>query len=232
MPVDASGLWSSSGKKLRGQENDPMIFYDCSTAPSPRLVRVFIAEKGVDIPTRQVDLRQGEHLSPAFREINPYCTVPVLELDDGTRLTSTQGCWRYLEETFPDPPLLGATAAEKAIVADRVWRMENDGWQAMTEALRNSSPGLKDRALTGADNYAQIPELGERGKTRAARFLARLDDLLAGSDYIAGDRYTAADIMAMVIVDFAGWLKIKLPEDAARARRWHESVRSRPSAKL
>jgi glutathione S-transferase len=208
-----------------------MIFYDCSTAPSPRLVRVFIAEKGIEVPTREVDLRQGEHLSPEFRAINPYCTVPVLELDDGTRLTSTQGCWRYLEETVPDPPLLGATPAEKAIVADRVWRMETDGWQAATEALRNSAPGLKDRALTGSENYAQIPDLGERGKLRTKRFLVRLDDLLAGSPYVAGDRFTAADIMAMAIVDFAKWLKITLPADATHALHWYEAVSSRPSAK-
>jgi len=208
-----------------------MIFYDCSTAPSPRLVRVFIAEKGIEIPTREVDLRRGEHLSPEFRAINPYCTVPVLELDDGTRLTSTQGCWRYLEETVPDPPLLGATPAEKALVADRVWRFDIDGWQAMTEALRNSAPGLKERALTGAENYAQIPALGERGKLRTKRFLVHLDDLLAGSAYVAGNRYTAADIMAMVVVDFAKWLNIVLPADAAHALRWYESVSSRPSAK-
>lgn len=209
-----------------------MIFYDCSTAPSPRLVRVFIAEKGIEIPTREVDLRRGEHLAAEFRAINPYCTVPVLEMEDGTLLTSTQGCWRYLEETVPDPPLLGTTPHEKAVVADRVWRMENDGWQAATEALRNSAPGLKDRALTGSQSYAQIPELGERGKLRTKRLLAHLDELLAGSAYIAGDRYTAADIMAMVIVDFAKWLKMTLPEDAEHARRWYESVSSRPSAKL
>ncbi len=209
-----------------------MMFYDCNTAPSPRLVRVFIAEKGIEIPTRAVDLRRGEHLSPEFRAINPYGTVPVLELDDGTRLTSTQGCWRYLEEMVPDPPLLGTTPAEKAVVADRLWRFDIDGWQAMTEALRNSAPGLKDRALTGADNYAQIPELGERGKLRTIRFLAHLDELLAESAYVAGDRYTAADIMAMVLVDFAGWLKIALPTDAVNAHRWYEAVSSRPSAKL
>ena len=209
-----------------------MIFYDCSTAPSPRLVRVFIAEKGIEIPTREVDLRHGEHLSLEFRAINPYCTVPVIELDDGTRLNSTQGCWRYLEETFPDPPLLGTTPAEKAVVADRVWRFDIDGWQAMTEALRNSAPGLKDRALTGAENYAQIPALGERGKLRTQRFLAHLDELLAGSAYVVGDRYTAADIMAMVLVEFAKWLKIALPADAVHAQRWYESVRSRPRAKM
>ena len=208
-----------------------MKFYDCSTAPSPRLVRVFIAEKGIEIPTQQVDLRHGEHLSPEFRRVNPYCTVPVLELDDGTRPTSTQGCWRYLEEKFPEPPLLGTTPTEKATIADRVWRIDIDGWQAMTEALRNSAPGLQDRALTGPDNYAQIPSLAERGKLRTARFLAWLDTLLKGSDYIAGDRFSAADIIAMVLVDFAGWLKIRLPEDAVHALSWHKAVSSRPSAK-
>ena len=209
-----------------------MKFYDCRTAPSPRLVRIFIAEKGVEIPTQEVDLRNGEHLSPEFRAINRYCTVPVLELDDGTRLTSTQGCWRYLEETIPEPPLLGATPVEKAVVADRLWRIETDGWQAMTEALRNSAPGLKDRALTGAENYAQITALGDRGKLRTTRFLAHLDELLAGRAYIAGDRFTAADIMAMVVVDFAKWLKFALPADAANAQRWYESVSARPSARL
>lgn len=209
-----------------------MLFHDCKFAPSPRLVRVFIAEKGLDVPSREVDLRNGEHLSPEYRAINPYCTVPVLELDDGTRLTSSQGCWRYLEETVPNPPLLGTTPTEKALIADLVWHIENDGWQAMTEAVRNSLPGMKDRALTGADNYAQIPALGERGKLRSERFLARLDGLLAGRDYLAGDRFSAADITAMVLVDFAGWLKIVLPAEASNALRWYATVSARPSARL
>lgn len=209
-----------------------MRFYDCATAPSPRFVRIFIAEKGLDIPVRQVDLRHGEHLSPAFRAINPHGTVPVLELDDGTRLTSTQGCWRYLEEIAPEPPLLGTTPVERAIIADRIWRLEAEGWQAVTEALRNAAPGLKDRALVGPDNYAQIPELAERGRVRTQRFLARLDDLLTTGPYMAGDRFSAVDIFALVLVDFAGWLKFALPAEAARARRWYETVSARPSAKL
>ncbi|MEZ5787426.1 MAG: glutathione S-transferase [Xanthobacteraceae bacterium] len=209
-----------------------MKFYDCATAPSPRLVRVFIAEKGIDVPVVEVDLRRGAHRAAEFKAVNPYCTVPVLELDDGTHLTSTQGCWRYLEETIPEPPLLGTSAVEKSIIADRVWRIETDGWQAMTEALRNSAPGMKDRALTGPVDYAQIPELGERGKLRTRRFLAHLDELLKDSPYIVGAQFTAADIMAMVLVDFAGWLKISLPDEALHARRWYELVSARPSAKL
>src|SRR3546814_3703840 len=92
-----------------------MRFHDCATAPSPRLVRMAIAEKGLSdrIETVEVSLREGEQLAEAFREINPYCTVPVLETDDGTRLASTQGCWRYLEETFPEPALMGRTRSEE-----------------------------------------------------------------------------------------------------------------------
>jgi glutathione S-transferase len=207
-----------------------MIFYDCPTAPSPRLVRVFLAEKGLSIPVREVDLRGGEHLGPHFRAINPHCTVPVLELDDGTRFTTTQGCWRYLEETVPEPPLLGRTPVEKAAVAELVWRLEADGWQAMGEALRNAAPGLKGRALTGPDAYDQIPDLAERGRQRLRRFLDRFEGLLTGRPYLAGDAFTAADIFALVLIDFAGWIKMALPENAAHACQWLARVKGRPSA--
>jgi len=209
-----------------------MKFYDCQTAPSPRRARIFIAEKGIDIPVVQVDLRNQEQLEPAFEKINYYRTVPVLELDDGTRLTSTQGVWRYLEEAYPDPPLMGRDAREKAVVADLEWRMEMDGFLAVGEALRNSAPRLKDRAIVGRYNYAQIPELAERGKARVPRFFEDLDRILANSEYLAGDTYTVADITAQTAVDFAGWLKMALPETAKNARRWHAAVSARPSAAL
>lgn len=209
-----------------------MKFYDCQPAPSPRRARIFIAEKGLDIPVVQVDLRNQEQLKPAFAEINYYRTVPVLELDDGTRLNSTQGVWRYLEEAYPDPPLMGRDATEKAVVADLEWRMEMDGFMPVGEALRNSAPRLKDRALVGRYDYAQIPELAERGKTRIPRFFEDLERLLEGREFLAGDAYTVADITAQVAVDFAGWLKITLPESAKNARRWHQAVSARPSAAL
>ncbi len=209
-----------------------MKFYDCQTAPSPRRVRIFIAEKGLDIPVVQVDLRNLEQLDPKFDAINYYRTVPVLELDDGTKLTSTQGVWRYLEEAHPDPPLMGRDAREKAVVADLEWRMEMDGFMAVGEALRNSVPRLKDRALVGRYDYAQIPELAERGMTRIPRFFEDLERILEGSEFLAGDAYSVADITAQIAVDFAGWLKITLPESANNARRWHEAVSARPSAAL
>jgi glutathione S-transferase len=211
-----------------------MKFYDCATAPSPRLVRMFIAEKGLRdaIETVEVNLREQEQLGEAFRAINPFCTVPVLETDDGARFFSTQACWRYLEETHPAPPLLGTGAAERARVADWVWRSEIDGFLAVGEALRNTAPRLEGRALTGPHDYAQIPELGARGRLRTERFFAVLDGALADSEYLAGETFTAADIMAFVAVEFAGWLKLTLPDGAANANRWYDAIKRRPSAAL
>jgi glutathione S-transferase len=205
-----------------------MKFYDCNTAPSPRRVRIFLKEKGIELPTVQVNLRGGEHLTDAFKAINPYCTVPVLELDDGMRLTNTHGIWRYLEETHPGKPLMGRDAKEKALVADWEWRMERDGFDAAGEALRNSSPGMKDRALTGPVNYAQIPALAERGRARSERFLNDLDALLADRPFIAGAHYSVADITAFVSVDFIGWIKLKIPDSAKHLQRWHEAIKARP----
>lgn len=210
-----------------------MKFYDCKTAPSSRLVRMFIAEKGLDIETVEVDLRSGVHLQPDFKRKNPYCTVPVLETDSGLTLTSTQGCWRYLEAHKPEPALLGTTAEEQALIADRIWHIDIDGFYALAEAARNTMPGFKDRALTGPVNYAQIPDLGARGMARVKHFLETFEALLlADNAFIAGDRFSAADIMAFVIVEFAGWIKLELPADAERARDWHKRIKARPSAAL
>jgi glutathione S-transferase len=207
-----------------------MKFYDCSTAPSPRRVRIFLKEKGIELPTVQVDLRNKEQMSDAFRKINPYCTVPVLELDDGTRLTSTQGVWRYLEETHPEPPLMGRDAKEKALVADLDWRMEMEGFMAAGEALRNSVPGMKDRAITGPVGYPQIPELAERGRARLQQFFGTLDAILADRAFVAGANYSVADITAFVSVDFAGWVKLKIPDGAKNLQRWYEAVKARPGS--
>ncbi|MEP4380148.1 MAG: glutathione S-transferase [Alphaproteobacteria bacterium] len=211
-----------------------MKFYDCSTAPSPRLVRMFIAEKGLTdtIEAVEVNLGEQEQMGDAFRAINPFCTVPVLETDDGRRFFTSQGCWRYLEEIHPDPMLLGRDANEKAAVADWVWRAEQEGFLAVGEGLRNAAKRLADRALTGPHDYAQIPELAERGKTRVGHFFELLDETFADREYLGGDAFSAADIMAFVAVEFAGWLKLTLPEDAGNALRWFEAVKARPSSSL
>lgn len=209
-----------------------MKFYDCSTAPSSRFVRMFIAEKGLEVETIEVDLRNGEHLSDEFRSINPNCTVPVLETDEGTRFTSTQGCWRYLEEKFPEIPLLGRTTEEKARIADLIWRTDIDGFFAVAEGLRNKAKGMKDRAITGPVNYAQIPELSERGMARTTVFMNTLEGILGDHEFMAGDSFSAADIMVLVTIDFASWIKIPIPEDAVRTRAWYKRVSERKSASL
>ena len=134
--------------------------------------------------------------------------------------------------TAVNPALLGRDATEKAQVADAVWRAEQDGFLAVGEALRNTAKGMKDRALTGPHNHAQIPELGERGKRRVGHFFELLDVTMAEQPFMAGENFSAADIMAFVAVEFAGWLKLTIPEDAAHAQRWFNTVKARPSASV
>ncbi len=209
-----------------------MKFFDCKTAPSPRRVRIFIAEKGIAVETILVDLRSKEQLGVEFKTINPHCTVPVLELDDGARLTTTAGIWRYLEATYPDPPLMGETPQQRGVIADLQWHIEMNGFMAMAEFLRNSAPAMKGRALTGPHDYDQIPELADRGKLRVQRFLEEIDQVIGDKPYVAGDRFSVADIDLLVLIDFSGWRKLSLPAEATNARRWYEAVRARPSAQL
>ena len=209
-----------------------MKFFDCKTAPSPRRVRIFIAEKSITIETILVDLRSKEQLGVEFKTINPHCTVPVLELDDGARLTTTAGIWRYLEATYPDPPLMGETPQQRGVIADLQWHIEMNGFMAMAEFLRNSAPAMKGRALTGPHDYDQIPELADRGKLRVQRFLEEIDQVIGDKPYVAGDRFSVADIDLLVLIDFSAWRKLSLPAGATNARRWYEAVRARPSAQL
>jgi glutathione S-transferase len=206
-------------------------FYDCVTAPSPRRVRIFLAEKGMTIPTVQVDLRNGEQFNPAFRAINPDCTVPVLVLDDGTTIPDAIAICRYIEELHPDPLLMGRNTAERAVVESWQRRVERNGFYAVMDAFRNSSPGLKGRALPGPDAFEQIPALAERGRDRVQRFFTWLDARLADNEFICGADFTVADITGLVTIDFAGRAKLKPPEQMVHLRRWHTAVSARPSSK-
>ena len=206
-----------------------MRFFDCKTAPSPRRARIFIAEKGLDIETVEIDLGKGEQLSDDFRRINPRCTVPVLELDDGTCLTENAGIAAYLEAIAPAAPLLGTSAEEKGSVANWNARIELEGLWPLADALRNRSKGMVGRAITGPTDYQQIPELAERGLARAAEFFEMLNDRLGQSEYVAGDQFSLADITAIVVVDFAGWVKSGPTDAHENTRRWRDIVNKRPS---
>ncbi|MDH3280335.1 MAG: glutathione S-transferase [Gammaproteobacteria bacterium] len=207
-----------------------MQLYDCETAPSPRRVRIFIAEKGVEVPRVQVSLKDGEQFSAEFRAKNPLCTVPVLELDDGTCISGAPPVCRYLEEIYPEPALLGRDPVEKALITMWGRRMENEGFEAVAEAFRNATPGFKNRALTGPHEFAQVPALADRGRQRVALFLDMLNDRLAATRFVAGPVYSVADITALVTIDFCRWIKAEPADRHADLRRWYDAVSARPSA--
>lgn len=189
-----------------------------------------MAEKGLDIETVQVDLAAGEQFGDAYRMINPDCVVPALQLDDGSCLSEVLAICHYLEALHPEPALLGNEDEECARILMWNTKVEQQGLWPMADAFRNTAKGFVDRATTGPVAYPQIPALAERGRKRVEQFFYRLDGQLAAVEYIAGDSYSLADISAMVVVDFADWIKMSLPEDAQHTRRWYESVSSRPSA--
>jgi glutathione S-transferase len=207
-----------------------MKLYDYKLAPNPRRVRIFLAEKGISVPTVQVDLRAGEQFASEFRAINPDCTVPVLEFDDGTHIGEVIAICTYFELRHPAPPLMGVGSQDQALVADWEHRVETQGMRAAADAFRNSAPGLKGRALPGPDDYEQIPALAERGRARVLHFFETLDRALAAHEFIVGGRYTIADITALVTTDFAGRIGLAIPDGCANLRRWHQTVSARPSA--
>ena len=211
-----------------------ITLYDCATAPSPRRARILLAEKGVAHETVQIDLRNNEQLGDAYRRINPQCTVPALRTDNdaGLLLTDNAAIAAYIEARFPEPPLLGVTPAEKAEVASWQWRAEFEGLMSVAEALRNSSPGLVNRALPGPVDYAQIPELAQRGVAKLNQFFAVLNDRLADRAFIATERFSLADITAVVAVDFARVVKVKPGDAHPHLQRWRAAMAERPSMAL
>lgn len=207
-----------------------MIFYDCTTAPSPFRARMFILEKGLEIETHDISLAKGEQMTPEFLAVNPRATVPVLVTDEGTTLTENAGIAAYLEARFPEPPLLGRTPDEKGQVA--MWNAicEQQGGMPIADALRNSNPHMKGRALPGPQNYDQIPELAERGLARLARFFDVIEERLQDSPYLATDHFTMADITGYIFVSFARVVKTSIPEGNIATQAWFDAIKARPSA--
>ena len=209
-----------------------ITLYDCATAPSPRRARILLAEKGVAHATVNIDLAKGEQLGPAFRAINPLCTVPALQLEDGLLLTDNAAITAYVEARYPEPPLLGRTPQEKAQIASWQWRCEFEGLLTIADALRNSSPAMAGRALPGPVDYAQIPELAQRGLARLQRFFDTLDAQLAERDSVAPCGFSIADITAVVALDFARVVRVKPGEQHANLRRWRAAMALRPAMAL
>ena len=206
--------------------------YDCSTAPSPRRARMFLAEKGIEWETVEVDLRTGEQLTPEFLKINPGATVPALETEDGDILTENLSIAAYVEALHPDPPLMGRTPIEKARILEWDFKCTMGGLLAFAEILRNSSPHMKNRAMPGRLNMEQIPALAERGRQRLAHFFKGIDKHLGQTEYIAGDTFSMADITLTVVFDTSKWVKAQPGEDHANLNEYMTRMRERPSYTL
>jgi len=197
--------------------------YDSQMAPNPRRVRVFLAEKAIEIPVEQVDIGKRQNLTPEFLEKNPLGRVPVLELDDGSYLSESVAICRYFEETVPDPPLFGVDPQDRAVVEMWQRRMEFEVLNNVAGCFRNTHDYFKGR-------IPQVPEYGELCRETAVKRLAWLDEVLADRTFVAGDRYTIADITALVGIDFGRVTGIRIQPDQKHLARWHELVSERHSA--
>ncbi|MFQ5697195.1 MAG: glutathione S-transferase family protein [Myxococcota bacterium] len=201
-----------------------MLLYDSAMAPNPRRVRIFLAEKDISVPTRQVDLGKAENRSPEFLAKNPMGGVPVLELDDGTCIAESVAICRYFEAQQPEPNLMGRDPLDAATVEMWERRMELGVLLNSAGAFRNTHEFFKGR-------IPQVPEYGEVSKRACLKQLAWLDSVLADREFIAGDRFTIADITALCGIDFGRVSGIQIDEGQKNLARWHQAVSARPSAK-
>ncbi|MCZ6658805.1 MAG: glutathione S-transferase family protein [Gammaproteobacteria bacterium] len=204
-----------------------MKLLEMTGAPNPRRVRIFLAEKGVEVPLVQVDMRQGEHKTPAFLKKNPSGKIPVLELDDGTCIAESVAICRYFEALHPEPNLFGAPPVEAARIEMTNRQLEFELLASVGTAWRNG-PIV---AAMAAGRFTQIPEAKTQGEDAARAYYVRLDAELAQQPFVAGERFTVADITALVTVDFAtNLVELKPDDELTDLWRWHAEVSARPSA--
>jgi glutathione S-transferase len=201
-----------------------MQLYDSAMAPNPRIVRVYLAEKGIEVPKVEVDIAAAENRQPEYLAKNPMGGLPMLELDDGTYIAETIAICRYFEERQPEPALFGTDAKDKAVVEMWRRRMELEVASPIMQTFRNTHEFFKGR-------IPQVAEWGEVMREAATKRLEWLDSVLADREWIAGDRFTIADITAMVGIDFGRPSKIRIADDQKNLTRWHEAASSRPSAR-
>lgn len=201
-----------------------MLLYDGGRAPNPRRVRIFLAEKNVVVPIEPVDMSTLQHRSEAITALNPFQRLPVLQLDDGTILTESVAICRYFEELYPDPPLMGTDAADQARVEMWNRRMELQFLNFVASAFRHTHPAMKEWEVP------QVPEFGEANRPKALRMMEYMDQELATRAFLAGDRFSIADITAMMGMDMLKPARIERPDHLENLMRWYKAVASRPSA--
>lgn len=202
-----------------------MKLYDSDWAPNPRRVRIFLAEKGIDIERVTVDLAAGAHFDDSFKKINPLQRVPVLELDDGTMIAELVAICRYFEEMHPVPPLFGRDPKEKALVEMWNRRVELNFYNSVAAAFRHLHPRM------ARGEVPQVAAWGEANKPKALAYLKLFDAALAdGRPFIAGEHYSIADITFLVAFDFMKVARLSCPPDLVHVLAWHDRVSARPSA--
>lgn len=208
-----------------------MLLYDFALAPNPRRVRMFLAEKGIQVPMVQINIRERQQFAEDFRRKNPWCSVPLLELDDGTCIAESVAICRYFEDLQPEPSLMGRTPVEKAIIEMWNRRAEIDGLLAVGDVVRHSLPLFAGRSVAGVpDGFPQIPEVAEQGRRRWQLFLDRFEQRLAESRFVAGDSFTIADITTFITLEFAKRVELEVPPSYPNLRRFRDEVAARPSA--
>ncbi len=201
-----------------------MKLFDGGRAPNPRRTRIFLSEKGIKLPLEPIDLGAMQQRSPTYTAVNPLQRVPALELDDGTVITESIAICRYFDALQPEPPLFGRGALEIAQVEMWNRRLELNLLAAVSHVFRNSHPAMKEMEVP------QVPAWAEANKPRILDFIAFLDRELADRQFVAGDRYSVADITGLVAVDFMKPAKLTVPDNLKNLRRWHSDVSARPSA--
>ena len=201
-----------------------MKLFDGGRAPNPRRVRIFLAEKGIDVPLVPVDMGAMEHRGGEIGRLNPLRRLPVLELDDGTVLTESVAICRYFEELHPEPALFGRGALGKAKVEMWQRRIELNLFWPVAQAFRHIHPAMKEWEVP------QVPEWGAANKPKAIEFLHLLDAELAGREFAAGDAFSIADITGLVALDFMKPARIAMPEELSHVLRWRAALSARPSA--
>ena len=200
-----------------------MKLYTYDMAPNPARLKMFMEHKGIALETVQIDMGKLEQHNPDFVAINPEATLPTLVLEDGQIITAVIAIAHYLESLYPERPLLGVSAQEKAMVLNWNHQLFNSVFMAAAEAFRNSHPAFKDRALTGTRPYPQIPDLAERGKLRLEDEFAKMNHLLEARAFVAGDFFSFADIDLLAAIDFARWgAKMEPDSSLSHLQGWRE----------
>ena len=204
-----------------------MKLYTFDAAPNPARVALFMAYKGISLETVQIDLGKEEQLGNAYRALVPEATVPALVLENGAVLSAVIAIVHYLEEVFPDKPLLGCTPEERALILNWNHRLFGEVFSAIADTFRNAHPNYVDRALPGPVNVAQLPELAERGRMRLTEGFSMLNNALTSKTFLAGDRVSFADIDLMVAIDFAKWAARMTPDQSLEhLHRWRVDTKA------